>query len=1600
MILTLFDREQMYTLVLPGQVTGRYILSTVTEDGKPFDLMAVEAEEGHWYLKSNKHAFIAGEQGEILIKEKIEPFRTYVIERSNGSRALLYVEPPTEDRNTYTKHLVTADRIRIGRARDSQICIANKLVSSAHCVIEYDANGQGTIIDTNSSNGTFVNGKKITRKKLEIGDVIYIMGVKIIYNGRLLSLNNPHQSVLLDRNAFTPFQPAKPLVEKEEELEDFHKEKEDKDLFFRSPRFKRDIKRREIKIDPVPSKTKKDETPLMLLLGPSLTMGLASVMMAVFMIYNVTSRGGTWTQAAPMIIMSVSILLGTVMWPILTKRHEKKKYAKQEQIRHEKYRQYLADMRKVIEEERLHQEEILHENHPGLHDYIRRIKNRERNLWERAIGQDDFLLIRVGIGDVPLQADIKFPEKRFTLEDDDLQDELYRLAEEPQILRQVPVTFSLIEEKISGIIGERELVIPFVKGLIFQLTALHSYDECKLVFIYDKSEDQIWRFVRWLPHVWDESRTIRFIATEANEMKELSSYFEKEIQRRRELAGHSDAEFPSHYVIFSMNKSLAAKGEMINLLLKEKRQLGFSLITLYDELQDLPKECSTVVELGKEWSKIYDKDDITGRYTAFKADFFERKDEEEIAIKLANTKLASSSEAYRLPDMITFLEMFGVGKIEHLNALERWRENDPTKSLETPIGVSTTGDLFYLDLHEKYHGPHGLVAGMTGSGKSEFIMTFILSLAVNYHPDEVAFILIDYKGGGMANAFLDLPHLAGTITNLDGASVKRSLVSIQSELKRRQAIFSETSRKINVSNIDIYKYQKLYREGVVKEPLQHLFIISDEFAELKTQQPEFMEQLVSAARIGRSLGVHLILATQKPSGVVDDQIWSNSKFRICLKVQEKQDSMEVIKRPDAAELAQTGRFYLQVGYNELFELGQSAWSGAPYIPADKAEKFEDDSVVVIDNLGRVIKRAKLDKQPRVKNPPKQIDEIVKYLADLAAGENIKVRQLWLDPIPALIYLDELQKKYAMPPGVWASGFGAVGGLGTGGLLASGFGAGTEPGPSSSGIGSTRSGIGSGRWKTGTLYPAYTGVPRELNPVIGEFDDPANQRQDVLTMPITKEGNAVIYGVTGSGKTTFMSTLVFSLIDTYTPEEVNLYLLDFGTETLRWFREAPHVGDVILSHESEKINNLFMLLNREMAARKKKLAEFGGDMAVYNKTARDKMPAIVVVIHNYSVFSEMYDRHEEELTVLTREGTKYGLYFVLTGSTPDAVRYRLLQNFKQLFVLQLNDPTDYAGILGNVDGVYPSKHKGRGIFKTDKVYEFQVAHITRNADDLYAFITEYCRSLDQNWEGRRAQRVPVLPEKVDIHYLSRELAARKGSIWPVGVDKTTLETATFDFGRPIHLVAASDVADTAAFMQGLAEIFTTEKGAEVIVFDPDRHFRIPEQPPYGYVSGRNELEPKIVELFMMLVHRHNTTKDAIEAGEEPPEFHHVIMLLHSCSELLALLSADGKDKLKVFLDKVEGLNVTVILSDSIQKMSGYTFDPWFKNRVSVTDFVWVGNGLADQFVLKPKISGDMYKEIPEGFGYLVAKGKARLVKLLSASITGEKEEEGLHVQGLN
>ncbi|SDM84863.1 type VII secretion protein EssC [Bacillus sp. OK048] len=1530
MIVTLINKASINSITLPEKIRGQYWIYDSNDWSKK--LIGIEGINGEWILKSNKDVKVMDHSGKPIRNTVLSPLSIYNLDtQEQDNKTIVFIEPSTDDRQTFTKYLVDKDTdITIGRTDKNDIILNNHFVSASHAKLSFRS-GKWSITDLNSTNGTFVGGDRVKSRDLKIGDMIYIMGYKLIVGSFFVAVNNPDGTLSLKSNFLKPFINQQAVIPDEEE----EYEAPAMDYFYRSPRFKRDVEKAVIKIDSPPPNAIGEEMPLMLVLGPSVTMGMASMATALFAINNAMATGD-YSRAMPSIMMSSSMLLGTILWPILSKKYDRRRRRKKEKVRQEKYKEYLDKIAVMFNEESEKQEEILRENHVPITDLISRIKHVSRDLWERGLGQNDFLKVRVGTGSGTIAADITYSEKKFSIDDDNLEEELYTLVEAPKVLKNIPITLSLFENNISGVIGNRKQTVEFTKGLIFQVAAMYSYDEVKMVFVYDQEEEDEFGFTKWLPHVWSNDNKFRFIATNNNEVKEVSAYIEKEIEVR---AGTNDSEMEDvkpYYIVFAMSRQLAVRAEMLKQVYSKKKNIHISVVTFYDELQNLPKECTMVVQLDENSGILFDKNDITGKSTSFVPDIFVTDDPNELSVKLANVPLDTLASSFNLPKMVTFLELFGVGKVEHLNALTRWRDNDPTKSLEAAVGVDTLGELFKLDLHEKFHGPHGLVAGMTGSGKSEFIIAYILSLAVNYHPNEVAFILIDYKGGGMAKSFENLPHTAGIITNLDGAAIKRSLISIESELKRRQAIFAEASKQVGESNIDIYKYQKLYREGVVREPLQHLFIISDEFAELKTQQPEFMAQLVSAARIGRSLGIHLILATQKPSGVVDDQIWSNSKFRVSLKVQERADSMDMLKRPDAAELTDTGRFYLQVGYNELFEMGQSAWAGAPYYPSDKVVVEKDNSVVVIDRNGRPIKQAKLDKKKSLfANPKKQMDVITDYLRNIAAEEQIKIRPLWLEPIPAMILLNDVTKKYKAD-------------------------------------------------HTNSFV---------LNPVIGEYDDPARQQQCLLRLPLSEEGNTIVYGVAGSGKTTFLNTMVYSLMQEHTPDEVNIYILDFASETLRAFAKAPHVGDVILSYESEKISNLFKLLQSEVEGRKKLFADYGGDHASYMNATGEKVPSIVVAINNFAAFTEIYEEKETAVSFLSREGTKYGIYFVLTALGTNAVRFRLLQNFKQLLTLQLNDETDYSTVVGKTDGLYPSKFKGRGLVKRDAIYEFQVAHIT-DEPVPYPFIQRESMKLHAAWKGNTAKKIPILPDVVDMEFLGDYVSPNGSLTIPMGVEKSSLNVHYYPFGKAYINMILSASSEHLGFTHELARFMAQKCGFDVTVIDGQQSFINKNNKDITYYSTVKEFENVVASMFDLVVYRNNTYKEAIEKGIEVEHFDQKVIIIHSVVALKNALSKEGEEKLGLILLKGEAkYNITIVFAEQSKNLSGITFDKWYKQHINPGDGIWVGSGITEQYNLKPlKTTAELREDMTAQFGFSLQKGKSVKVKLLNSEKENEDNDE--------
>lgn len=1518
MIINLIKANRMFSLALPKKIKGQYWMTDVDESGRTRQLIGIEAIDGEWVLKSNKNAAILAADERSLKRVVLKPMSFFNL-RIAGSRerVILFCERMDAHSQNFAKLVVRKpDTFRIGRTNDNHFCFDNRFVSGQHARLSYDGSGW-TIVDKNSANGTYVNGLRVTEQHLQAGDLIYIMGLRIIIGGNFLAVNNPDGLLYISSNSLVEYVPQ----EVDRELEPV--ELPDKQFYYRSPRFHREIEQAQITIDPPPQSSRIDSVPMALMLGPSVTMGMTSMSTGLLSAWNIMSAGGDISQAVPTLMMSGGMLLGTVLWPILTKNYEKRTRLEGEKRRQEKYLAYLDQVRDEIRRISKEQSDILKENMVSPMTCAERIVNQDTSLWERSIGQTDFMQLRVGCGDIPLEAEVKYTQKRFAMEDDALQDAMLALGTEPKRLTDVPIGVSLVDNWVVGLIGARQDTHQMLRAMVLQMVALHSYDELKIMLITEANSAAQWDFVRSIPHFWNADKTARFFASSADEVKELSACIDRVFQSRIEQ-NKTGMEHTPYYVVLTTDKKLADKCEGLKKVLSAQKNCGFSAICVAEELKDLPKETNLVVHADGERSFLFDKDDTTGRKQPFKADRLDGIGMGAVALRLANCELDLTSQNYAIPSVLTFLEMFNVSKIEHLNSLTRWRENNPTISLQTPVGVDAYGSDFMLDLHEKFHGPHGLVAGMTGSGKSEFIITYILSMAVNYHPNEVAFILIDYKGGGLAGAFEDpdrgirLPHLAGTITNLDGSAVKRSLVSIQSELRRRQGIFNDARKLANEGTMDIYKYQQLYRDKVVTEPLPHLFIISDEFAELKQQQPEFMDQLISTARIGRSLGVHLILATQKPNGVVNEQIWSNSKFRVCLKVQEQADSQDMIKCPDAAALTQTGRFYLQVGYNELFALGQSAWCGAEYIPTETVEKTVDSSIQVVDNLGRMLMSVKPGKKEcRRDGKVKQIVAIVKYLSELAKEEHISARPLWLDPIPDRIYTDALEREYS-----------------------------------------------------------YRSTPFVLEGVVGEYDDPFNQDKGLLTVPLSRDGNCLIYGSTGNGKTTFLTTLCHSLLKHHSAEEMDLYILDFASGTLKIFEKAPQVGGVVLSSDEEKLSNFFKMLMQEIERRKKLFADYGGDYTGYLRSG-SSVPNIVVMLNNISGFTEQYEDLVETFNVISRDGVKYGIYFVVTAGSSNAVRYRTLQNFKTVMTMQLNDASEYSVVVGKTDGLVPAKFKGRGLVKMDDVYEFQTAYCTEE-EDQQAFLRRFCSELADS-ARHFAKKIPILPDVVDIDHV-RDSILGFDSV-PMGVSKKDLDIRCVDLSsRIVFPVVGQDLKEMQPFVRELYKVL--RKTGRCIVFDAEQIWSAEDRPETDYSC--EDVESVFGSVFMDMVTRNNAYKDAGLDKTVLDDVREYTCLVVGAQKLYERMSSDGRGKLVALMQNAQSFyKIHFVLVDTKMRFDVLNMNADIRRQTTGVDGLWIGDGVSDQYQINVTGSTLGYQEeIGSSFGWLVTRGRPTLIKLLS------------------
>lgn len=778
-------------------------------------------------------------------------------------------------------------QILLGRS-NSDVLLQDPSVSKAHARITYEGN-RYYISDCDSSNGTYINGHRISHSVLRESDIIQIGHFSIQFTSMDLIISEI---------------PGRFADEKTN----------GKIIVKRAPRIQNRLPEGEIRIAPPPKTgTKPEQNWLSVLLPAFITIAIALIMAA--------SLGNS-----SMILYTLPMTIGGIVLSFYNYRRQINQYEDQKKAWKDTYDSHLKDSEKKLQKAYYDQLSTLLLDDPDTMECTDFVRYRTTELWQRKPSDSDFAHVRIGKGDVKLSTKIVLPQTALSIEHDPWLEKTQKLCEKYETVKDAPIMCDLSDGKICGVIGQKKDIRALLGSVFVQLCALHSYTELEIVCICDKEDYKDLGWIISVPHFKNEDRTQSLVADSKENASELLQIFNDKIKQRK-LIQASDNSFGAkhtflpHILFVILEPSYLDKSNPINSLLFTDAGLGLSVIIAADHLAQLPKECEQLIELRRGCGDIYRRSNESAR-SEFTIDVLPRSEYGLFAENIRDLYSDEETARNRIPKTYSFYDMLRVKSIFDIDVATTWHQADVLKSLRAPIGVGTGGKQIFLDLHENADGPHGLVAGTTGSGKSELLQSYILSMALHYHPYEVCFLIIDFKGGGMADQFSGLPHMAGTITNLEGNSINRSLVAIRAELLRRQKLFKEHS----VNSIN--QYISAYQNGQTTIPVPHLIIIVDEFAELKAEYPDFMSELISASRIGRSLGIHLILATQKPSGQVSDQIWSNSRFQICLKVMSPEDSNEVIKTPLAAQILEPGRAYLRVGNDEVFELFQSAFSGA------------------------------------------------------------------------------------------------------------------------------------------------------------------------------------------------------------------------------------------------------------------------------------------------------------------------------------------------------------------------------------------------------------------------------------------------------------------------------------------------------------------------------------------------------------------------------------------------------------------------------------------------------------------------------------------------
>lgn len=987
----------------------------------------------------------------------------------------------------------------------------------------------------------------------------------------------------------------------------------------------------------------------------------------------------------------------------------------------------------------------------------------EPRLWERRPADDDFLELRLGAGSLPASSQARVPPLTAGGAADRRP---HRAAAEYATLRQVPIAVPLGGLGSLGVAGPRAAAAALARALVWQAATLHAPADLRIAALFGPQAAAEWEWLRWLPHCVplsnDPAPGARMLAGGPEAAARLASELLDLLSRRREGAGRApDAPPPTPRLLVLVDgAALPHAHPPLAEVLRHGAPLGMATLLLVPSWPQLPEACAAMVELderGGRWTRAGD----AWPRERFAPDAAGLAESDRLARRLAGVRLFESGGAQAIPRAVRLFELLGVRDEAGLSPPRAWAE-PPAAAWHprVPIGAGADGAPVHLDLNEGRHGPHGIIAGATGAGKSVLLQTIIAALAATHGPERLQLLLIDFKGGAALMPFAPLPHTGGLVTDLEGRMAERAITALRSELRRRKGLLKDaaTLHETKVENIGDYR---ALAASAGLPPLPNLLVVVDEFDELARGNPEFVAELVRVVKQGRSLGVCLLIATQQPSRAVTDEIRSQLSYFVALRLGGAEDSREMLLKPDAAFLPTDlpGRAYMRAS-GEV-QMLQVATVTNPHLPATPAGEAAPRVSFVRGGREQPVALAAAAPEQPAQPRATDLDVLVRALraADAARGPAFpgwSPQAIWQPPLPPRLPLAELAP-WGSAEAAWADGPGA--------------------------------------W---------------LRQPVGLLDLPQESRREPFAIDLGA-GHLVVVGAPGSGKTTLLRTLVLSLAAAHSPRDLWCYLVDAGGQGLSPLAGLPHVGAHLLAREGERVCRLLHMLADMIAERQDLLrAADAADLADYRARTGGELPAVLVVIDKVAVLREELgagagdEELIDELIRLARQGRPFGIHLALSADRAADLSYRLLALIETRVALRQPELHDYGDLLGaRVGAQIPAALPGRALIAHPDhgAVELQVAlpalALAEGAEgegasleaDVARDLRERVGALAAAW-GARPERpdagpppVELLPDLVPLAALGQAGPPEQGGALaaPIGRERMSLGPAWLRLG---------------------------------------------------------------------------------------------------------------------------------------------------------------------------------------------------------------------------